>query len=176
MGLFDELKYIQEQPWFWSFSDEKIISVERFMLFWSRFEDKIFNKNFSLSDVDVKLIPQMVVFFKENNQKLIFVLEYFQRFFKDGNDIPYNICWKYSERKKYEEWIIYIKSIDLNNKLEDEDIEASCSHLMFFIYRMRNNLFHWIKHIEELERQNQLFHYANYFLSLSLDAYFNQIS
>jgi len=136
--------------------EEKIRSILWFTLVWNLFEKECCNKKANInkhSDAyakypekfDAQILSGTWGFFHDryvSNEKVTDIFEIFE--FRQGD-------------KKEEVKRILLRG---NDAIPSEKVET----LLRIIFRLRNNLFHGEKDVEELYKQNETFAYANRFL------------
>lgn len=88
-------------------------------------------------------------------------IDYFKR--KHGTFNARLFIDKYSVRKGD------ISEEELNDLIENQSLKNKYLFLMLMVGRVRNNMFHGIKQISDLNNQKELFEICNRLLTLSLD-------
>lgn len=149
------------------FNEENIKSIERFFIFRNLFEKVLFETNFSMNyGTERNMLETMKTKIISHGklEDLKEICNYFKKFFTNGNFIP----WKNLSSKDLEfnkDWCQFF--IETEEFLE-ESITKSIHFLLYFVSRLRNNLFHGIKDVKDIENENILFYYANRFISLCI--------
>lgn len=165
---FNPNSYFIETLWE-DFSKVRIENIKYFFIFRNLFEKNLFNEEFKFEyEIDKykdDLLFNIKSYIINNNRinELKNIVEYFK---SKLNDKYFQIKTRGTKEEKiYKEW----KDFLLKNEINNENIEFYLLYLLFFIYRLRNNLFHGIKIVEELENQEELFSYTNKIISIFLD-------
>lgn len=144
-------------------NDETAECVTMFPIIWLIYEKELFNTRFEKSKVDtiIQNIGNRII---ETSLE-----EIFQNIIKYCN-------------KNYYKFInlIYDGFLFANSGISKEEIERlynatttedKIKFLMFVSFRVRNNMFHGIKEIRDLDRQKELFLNLNKFLAMMVDSY-----
>ena len=141
-----------------NFNDEDLKNIRDFSLIWNVFENKICENSFSISRFEQKILNKNI-----NSNLFQGHLSYFKnRYVQDDNFTPRftHLNFRERDRKDLVEKILLGTDTDSNNTI---------LALMIIIYRYRNNLFHGIKNMHQIDQQKQNFEVANNFLKILID-------
>lgn len=133
-----------------NFSEVDLSSVKDFSLIWNVFENVVCQNNFSIARTE-EVIKNSLIDSTEFNS----YLEYFKnRYVSNGtftNRFQY-LHFRNNDRRNL------VEDILLGNNTKNNDIILA---LLIIVYRYRNNLFHGIKRIQEIDKQRENFENAN---------------
>lgn len=133
-----------------NFSEVDLSSVKDFSLIWNVFENVVCQNNFSISRTE-EVIKNSLIDSTEFNS----YLEYFKnRYVSNGtftNRFQY-LHFRNNDRRNL------VEDVLLGNNTKNNDIILA---LLIIVYRYRNNLFHGIKRIQEIDKQRENFENAN---------------
>lgn len=133
-----------------NFIEADLSSVKDFSLIWNVFENVVCQKNFSIVRT-LEGLENRIIDSAEFNS----YLQYFQnRYVSNGtftNRFQY-LHFRPNDRRNLVEEVL------LGNNTNNNEIILA---LVIIVYRYRNNLFHGIKRIQEIDRQRENFENAN---------------
>ncbi|MFH6958921.1 hypothetical protein ACHRV1_16095 [Flavobacterium aquidurense] len=133
-----------------NFSEVDLSSVKDFSLIWNVFENVVCQNNFSIARTE-EVIKNSLIDSTEFNS----YLEYFKnRYVSNGtftNRFQY-LHFRNNDRRNL------VEDVLLGNNTKNNDIILA---LLIIVYRYRNNLFHGIKRIQEIDKQRENFENAN---------------
>lgn len=135
-------------------TDEIVIEIGRFAILWNCFERDFFNNKCCLKKINE--IYKKLTISKDAQEKLANVLNKRRNCFRQLISYYVNIGLHpgNAHQAKREDSILMQEFI----KQESEDSRCGC---LLVIYRIRNNLMHGLKNIEELNGQLELFQAVN---------------
>lgn len=143
--------------------NETRLLVSDFAILWNKYENSIFNNNYNPRSINEKVIEKI----KKDNNFEIKVNSLYESFceylqYKKIKFNTYDIISKFSIRKKD------ISVEELNFMINSDENKDKLKLLLIIIGRVRNNMFHGIKLIIDLNTQKELFRISNQILLLVL--------
>lgn len=141
-----------------NFSEGNLKNVKDFSLIWNVFENSICGNNFSIQrfqqditnrNIDVNLFSSHLSYFKNRYLEKGTFTNRFQYLYFRPND-----------RKELVERVLLGTDTDPKNII---------LAITIIVYRFRNNLFHGLKEIQNIDQQDQNFEVANSFLTILID-------
>ena len=152
-----------EQNFCSKLSKETMKMLFNFQVIWHIFEKEVFNTNFQKSEINQLSILLSKKIDENDLEKIINnISSYFLYRYGEKNHIncSFSTFNFYEKDIKYDEYINCFSSSNSSDKVKV---------LLWISYRVRNNWFHGIKCIEELDNQKLLFSTINSFLILCID-------
>lgn len=143
-----------------NFTEENLLNVKNFSLIWNVFESTICGNNFSINLIEQELADRNI-----DVNLFMEILEYFQNRYitnNETNDRFDHLHFRPNDREAL------VTEVLLGNNVNSNDIILS---IIIIVYRFRNNLFHGLKNIQQIDGQNENFQNANIFLSRLIDNY-----
>lgn len=143
--------------------NETRLLVSDFAILWNKYENSIFNNNYNPRSINEKVLEKI----KKDNNFEIKVNSLYESFceYLQNKKIKFNthdIISKFSIRKKD------ISVEELNFMINSDENKDKLKLLLIIIGRVRNNMFHGIKLIIDLNTQKELFRISNQILFLVL--------
>lgn len=133
-----------------NFNEKELASVKDFSLIWNVFENDVCHNNCSVQRLKEKIDSIEI----DINDFVLF-LKYFQNRYGANGIISERfdyLNFRPNDKRQLVEDVILSKNTDPN------DIALALS---IIVYRFRNNLFHGIKNMQEIDKQNENFENAN---------------
>jgi hypothetical protein len=143
--------------------DEDYDHVRDFLLLWSLYEFKLFNCEFTIAEMERK-VDDLINQNRLNHTSFLSVFQYFQQRYTTSGTIN-NRFSKLLINNQNHKQVVESTLCDSNPSLRDQ-IFASA----IIVYRFRNNLFHGIKDITQINYQKSNFDNANEFIIRMLEA------
>lgn len=146
-------------------SEEMRFIISDFALLWNKYEGKLFDEYYTYP----KVLEMLNNRFNFNNDSYIKITELYRRllnYFKSRH-IKYNcdsLIGHYHIREKKD-----ILKDDLSILIDDSSPKGKLRLILLIVGRVRNNMFHGIKGINDLDNQKELFNICNETLSLVLE-------
>ena len=143
-----------------NFSEDDLKNVKDFSLIWNVFENSICGNNFSIQrfqqditnrNIDVNMFESHLSYFKNRYLENETFTNRFRYLYFRTND-----------RKELVERVLLGTDTDPNNII---------LAITIIVYRFRNNLFHGLKEMQNIDQQNQNFEVANSFLTILIDKF-----
>ena len=141
-----------------NFNEEDLASVKDFSLLWNVFEKEICGNNFSIPTLQQDLANRNLNLDLFQEQ-----IDYFKnRYVSNGGFTPRfgHLNFRPNDRQQLVEEVL----LGVNNNPNDIILAAA-----IIVYRFRNNLFHGIKNIPNIDQQRENFETANRFLMTYID-------
>lgn len=142
--------------------------IADFAILWNNYENYLFSKDYKFEKLykDNKGNELVIdtIFKNMNNYAENEVLELYDGFFN-----YYNAKSRDTFRKEYSIRYSDISDDDLNILMKSKDLKSKYLLLLLVTGRVRNNMFHGIKIISQLNDQKELFEICNRLLTLTLD-------
>ncbi len=157
--MFNDIDWLKNKIAY--FKTDEIDSVLLFAFFWNLFEREIAECNAEINKSS-RYISQLV-----NDSKYDEALETIWEFMKCRyvNDEMVTEKFNYFDFKPNDNKAFVQKTL-----LKSEPTKADkCESILRIIFRLRNNLLHGVKDINQINEQNELFMNSNQFLSIILD-------
>jgi len=143
-----------------AFSNAELESIKDFSLIWNVFERYVCANYFTIARAEAALRLQNF-----NLNDFDAHLAYFKnRYIQNGqvNNRFANLNFRRNDREDF------VKDVLLGTITSEHEVILA---LTIIVSRFRNNLFHGIKEIQLIDRQNENFHIANSFLTKLMDYY-----
>lgn len=141
-----------------SLREKDLKSVRDFSLIWNIFEATVCETNFSIARVEQALENR-----KFDQAEFEPVLAYFKNRYVTNNAVNQRFQQLHFRRNDRGP---FVEEVLLGRIKEAKQVILALS---IIIYRFRNNLFHGLKSIREIDQQNRNFENANDFLKTLLD-------
>lgn len=143
--------------------NETRLLVSDFAILWNKYENSIFNNNYNPRRINEKVLEKI----KKDNNFEIKVNSLYESFceylqYKKIKFNTYDIIRKFSIREND------ISVEELNFIINSDEYKDKLKLLLIIIGRVRNNMFHGIKLIIDLNTQKELFRISNQILFLVL--------
>ena len=143
--------------------NETRLLVSDFAILWNKYENSIFNNNYNPRRINEKVLEKI----KKDNNFEIKVNSLYESFceylqYKKIKFNTYDIIRKFSIREND------ISVEELNFIINLDEYKDKLKLLLIIIGRVRNNMFHGIKLIIDLNTQKELFRISNQILFLVL--------
>jgi hypothetical protein len=138
--------------------------VKDFLLLWNLYESRLFQEKFTIDKAD-RLIEKRINQNRLNHRAFDYAFNYFQKRYTASGMITYPVFEHLNFRRNDREQ--YVQSTLLNNtpSLKDKILTSA-----IIIYRFRNNLFHGVKDITQINYQKSNFINANTFIMRMLES------
>ena len=151
--------------------------VSDFAILWNNYEKYLFsdyngNPSYRYSKITNKTENKICIIDRVFNnmntdyeKEIIDLYDEFMKFFKNryGDFSIEKFIYEYKVRKND------ISTDELSNLINNPNLKNKYLLLMLMVGRVRNNMFHGIKVVRELNEQKELFEICNRLLTLSLD-------
>lgn len=141
-------------------NDPALAAIKDFSLIWNVFEDRVCENNFSIATVEQRIAERDF-----NAASFADHLQYFKnRYINEGetNERFELLYFRPNDRREF------VRQVLLGELTGVRDILLA---IVIIVYRFRNNLFHGLKDIQEIDQQHSNFETANSFLMTFLDQY-----
>jgi len=141
-----------------TFSENDLSSINDFSLIWNIFENVVCGNDFSIARLQQNLAHRNM-----DIQPFRVHLEYFKnRYVSNGLLTPRfnHLSFRQKDRRQLVENVL----LETNNNSNDIILAIA-----IIVYRYRNNLFHGIKDIQQIDQQRDNFEIANNFLTTIID-------
>ena len=160
-----EKQWLESNRYYPTIEEEKLKSIFYFSLVWNIFEKECCHKNASIGNHPKNLADNLSNNIDSNLLNEIF--QYFQnRYIENGdvNDI-FN-SFDFGREPASTTYKNFVKDRLLKEETTNQEKLQS---LLYIAFRLRNNLFHGIKNVEELYKQNKNFKQINSLLMVIIE-------
>ena len=160
-----EKQWLENNRYYLTIEEKKLKSIFYFSLVWNIFEKECCQKNASIGNHPKKLAEKINSIIDSNLLNEIF--QYFKNRYignGDANDI-FN-RFDFGREPASETYKQFVKDKLLSPEPTNEEKLQS---LLYIAFRLRNNLFHGIKNVEELYKQNKNFKQINILLMIIIE-------
>lgn len=133
-----------------NFNEKELASVKDFSLIWNVFEKEVCNNNCSVQRLKEKIDSVKI----DINDFVIFLKYFKNRYSADGiiNERFEYLHFRPNDKREL------VESVILGVNTDPQDIVLALS---IIVYRFRNNMFHGLKNMQEIDKQNENFENAN---------------
>lgn len=141
-------------------NEENLDSVKNFTLIWNVFEAKVFESNFTVDNAERVLNTREFTL-----DELDEFLAYFSNRYVANNETNERferLNFRPNDRKNF------VRDVLIGNNGEPGNIALA---IMIIIYRFRNNLFHGLKEMRNIQEQQGNFEQANNFLKMIVERF-----
>ncbi len=142
-------------------NEEDLVSLKNFSLIWNIFEGTVCDNSFSIATVEQSIAGRNFTVAEFEGDLLYFQNRYIEHG-APNNRYPY-LYFRPNDREPF------VRDVLLGIRNNIEEIVLA---IIIIIYQYRNNLFHGLKEIREIDQQEPNFNRANSFLQTFLNHYF----
>lgn len=133
-----------------NFTEVDLLSVKDFSLIWNVFENVVCQNNFSIARTEEGIKNKIIDSTEFNSY-----LKYFKN--RYVSNVTFTDRFQYLHFRNNDRRNL-VEDVLLGNNTDNNDIILA---LIIIVYRYRNNLFHGIKRIQEIDQQRENFENAN---------------
>jgi hypothetical protein len=141
-------------------NEESLSEIKDFSLIWNVFEGRVCNNNFSIAEVQQRIVERKFI-----ADSFASHLQYFKNRYINAGETNERFEFLYFRPNDRRE---FVRRVLLNELTDIGDVLLA---IVIIIYRFRNNLFHGLKDIQVIDQQHTNFETANSFLMIFLDQY-----
>lgn len=145
-------------------TDSDYNHVKDFLLLWNLYESRLFQEKFTIDKAE-RLIENRINRNRLNHSSFSSILTYFQGRYTKSGIIIYPIFENLNFRPNDREQFVQSTLLNNNPSLKDKILTSA-----IIIYRFRNNLFHGVKDITQINYQKSNFLHANEFIMRMLES------
>lgn len=150
-----------------SLKDRDFNKITEFLLLWNLFEDRLFSSQFTIEEAENYINNNVQKFDPCLCNKIFY---YFQNHYavnaQSGTLFLYDCCERLNFRRNDRKEFVDTTLSNENSTLKDKMLAS-----LIIVYRYRNNLFHGLKDITQINYQQDNFTYANKLLKVFIGAY-----